>query len=291
MFIDIMVPFWGDPALLYQAVDSVLAQTADGWRLTIVDDCYPDASVAEHFATLTDPRIRYLRNPENLGIIANFQHCKDLAEADYVVFMGCDDLMCPGYVAEIKKMADRFPGAEIVQPGVRVIDEQGRTHLPLSDRVKAVLRPSVPGAAVLSGERLAASLLVGDWLYWPSLAFRTAAVQQVDFEPDRQIILDLGLVLDMVRRGARLVLAPEIVFEYRRHSSSLSSTALLDGSRFAEEKSFFVAQSRIFSRLGWRRAARAARVHLTSRLHAASLLPAAARSSRQLRTLVRHALG
>ena len=42
MPLDIFVPFWGDPAMLRETVESVLAQSNDQWLLTVVDDAYPD---------------------------------------------------------------------------------------------------------------------------------------------------------------------------------------------------------------------------------------------------------
>ena len=87
--LDILVPFWGDPALLRRTIDSVLAQTSPDWRLTVVDDAYPDESVPAYFASLTDGRIRYVRNETNVGITENYRRCLALAEADFVVFMGC----------------------------------------------------------------------------------------------------------------------------------------------------------------------------------------------------------
>ena len=272
--IDIFIPYWGDPKKLYDAVDSVLAQTSSGWRLTVVDDCYPE-DVTEHFQTIKDPRVRYIRNDKNLGIIDNFTKCQQMAEGDYTVIMGCDDLLHPEYVATIERAAKHFPSVEIIQPGVKVVDDSGSRVTPLADRVKSAITPRGKGTRAISGENLATSLFVGDWLYWPSLAFRTDALKKVKFDPDYQIILDLGLVMDLVQSGARLALTNDIVFFYRRHADSLSSRALLDGPRFKDEKKFFAERAEAMEALGWRKAARAARLHLTSRLHALAMLPGA----------------
>ncbi|MDY2668870.1 glycosyltransferase, partial [Schaalia hyovaginalis] len=79
--IDIMLPFWGEAAYLFDTVRAVLAQDSADWRLTVVDDCYPDPAVAEHFAALDDPRIVYIRNEQNLGITANYRRCLEMATA------------------------------------------------------------------------------------------------------------------------------------------------------------------------------------------------------------------
>ena len=290
--LEVFVPFWGDPGLLTATVDSVRAQTDPRWTLTVVDDCYPDPSVAETFARETDPRVRYLRNPHNLGIAANFQRCLDLASGTAVVFLGCDDVLEPEYVARAHETLAAFPQADIFQPGVRVIDAEGAEVVPLGDRVKRWLTPRTHGPVVLSGQDLAASLLRGNWLYWPSLMFRTSAVQEHAFRQDLPIILDLALVIDMVADGSALVLDPRVSFSYRRHTTSLSGVALSDGSRFAQDRRYFSDAAAQMRRLGWPRAERAARVRLTSRLHALTLVPGALSSpedrARALRQVLRH---
>lgn len=293
--LEVFVPYWGDPDLLRATVESVRAQRDPRWTLTVVDDCYPDPSVAALFADEADPRIRYRRNEQNLGIAANFQRCLDLASGEAVVFLGSDDVMLPDYVGRAHELLAAFPDADIFQPGVQVIDADGREVMPLGDRVKGWLRPRASGPVVLSGEELAASLLRGNWLYWPSLVFRTDKVQHHAFRQDLPIILDLALVLDMVVDGSALVLDPEVTFAYRRHATSLSGTALSDGSRFAQDRRYFADAEAQMRGAGWRSAERAARRRWTSRLHALTLLPAALRSRddrpRAVRQVLRHAAG
>lgn len=291
--LEILIPFWGDPLLLEATVRSVRAQDDPRWRLTIVDDCYPDPRVAERYASEADPRVRYLRNERNLGIAANFQRCLELATGDAVMFLGSDDLLEPGFASRTHALLAQFPEADIVQPGVRVIDADGAAISPLGDRVKGWLRPSEDGPVVLAGEALAADLLRGNWLYWPSLVFRRSRVQQHAFRQDLPIILDLALVIDLVADGASLVLDPTVTFAYRRHASSLSGATLRDGSRFEQDRRYFADATEQMRSIGWTTASRAARRRWTSRLHALTYLPEAARLRERtvLRQVVRHAVG
>jgi glycosyltransferase involved in cell wall biosynthesis len=291
--IDLMVPYWGDPEYFKATVRSVLAQSSPDWRLTVLDDANPDPWAGEWLASLDDERITYRRNETNQGITVAFRQCIELATADLVAVPGSDDLLLPDYVRVVTEAHRRFPTADIIQPGVRVIDEHGAPATPLADTIKQrVVRPRGQGTRVLAGERLATSLLHGDWLYWPSLVFRREAVQATPFRPGLPIILDLALVLDMVLAGSELVVEPQEVFAYRRHSASLSSVKLLDGSRFAGEREYFDLAAELMRRRGWSRATRAARTHITSRLYAATLLPTALKAGDRaaLRTLLRHTL-
>jgi glycosyltransferase involved in cell wall biosynthesis len=294
MSLDILVPFWGDPGLLKETVRSVLAQTSDDWILTVVDDAYPDETVAEYFAAIDDPRITYLRNDENVGITQNYRRCVELATQDLVVLLGCDDLLLPRYVEMVLEAHRHFPEVAVIQPGVQVVDENGTVVRTLVDVVKQrVTMPRGRGRRVVRGERLAASLLRADWLYWPSLAFRRETLVRTAFREGLPIIQDLALVIDVVAAGGELLLEPEVCFSYRRHTASASSAKLLDGSRFVGERQYFTIAARQMDDLGWDGAARAARRHLTSRLHALTLLPRAlaTRNRQAVSVLAKHVFG
>lgn len=291
--LDILVPYWGDPALMRLTVQSVLDQTSPHWRLTVVDDAYPDPQVTDWLRGLSDPRVRALRNETNQGITANYRRCRDLATQDFVVFLGSDDLLRPRYVERVLQDLAAFPDADMVQPGVRVIDETGSPARSLVDSVKQRLLAPDPDAPVeLGGERLAASLLEGNWLYWPSLVFRRERLLENDFREGFPIIQDFALIIDLIAGGSTLVVDPRESFVYRRHGGSASATTLEDGSRFEAERRYYAIAAAQMRDLGWRRAQRAARARLTSRAYAVTLLPDALlrRRWQAVRQLGRHAL-
>ena len=289
--LDVFIPFWGDPGLLYATVESVRAQTDPDWLITVVDDCYPDPTVAEHFAAEKDPRIRYLRNDVNVGITDNYQRCRELAERELMMFLGCDDLMHPRFVETVRAAHAEFPRAASIQVGVQVIDEHDAPIDPLTDKVKRAIRPRVERRTELSGERLATSLLRGAWHYWPALVFRTEAVNRYPFREGLPIIQDLALLIDMTAAGETMVLDPTVCFSYRRHTQSASATSLLHGNRFSDERRYYASAAAQKSTQGWSRAARTARNRWTSRLHAVTLLPTALRRRDRaaVRSLVDHA--
>lgn len=290
-WLHLLVPYWGDPALLDETLSSVLAQTDGRWRVTIIDDAYPDPAAQQAWGHHPDERITYLRNEANLGVAGNFEKARRLADGALVAFLGSDDLLHPSYVAQAWRVHEAHPDADVIQLGVDVVDEDGRPADGLTERIKRRLMPRGEGPHVLAGEELATSLLRGNWLYWPSLVFTADALGRVRFREDLPTILDLALVLDLVTGGARLVVDPVVCFSYRRHAQSASSLGLHAGDRFEEDRRFFAETARRMADLGWPRAARAARRRWISRLHALSLAPAALRqrSGRQLRVLGRHA--
>lgn len=285
--VDIMLPFYGDPGLLRRAVRSVLDQRDPDWRLTVVDDGYPDDTIEPWFAGLGDERVRYRRNAANLGAQPNNRYCLELVEHELFVMMGADDLMLPHYLDTVRGLHDAFGTAAVVQPGVEVIDDEDRPVRPLADVVKGWLAPRGSGPREVGGEALAASLLRGNWLYNPSLCWRTAALGAI---PESADVFDLALPLDVIAAGGTLVVDDAVCFRYRRHRTSDSGSGAAAGNRFPEEKRFFAAEAERMQARGWPRAAAAARGHLTSRLNAAVQLPGAVarRDTEAARVLGRH---
>ena len=276
--IDLLVPHYGDRALLERTVASVLAQADPRWRLHVVDDNPPsvDQGLDRWFDGLGDPRVTYTRNLSRLGIAGNFQRCLDLAWSDRVVFPGCDDELMPSYVGLVRDALRRHPEATAVLPGVRVIDETGEPSWPLTDRVKSWL--ALSSGEPVGGERLAVSLMRGNWTYFPAICWDRRAIARHGFRHDLPITLDLALLVDVVLEGGTLLRLDEDGFRYRRHAASLSSVGAGDLARFAEEADLFAECADRFTAAGWSRATRAARLHLTSRLHAATRLPGSLRT-------------
>lgn len=278
--IDVMLPFWGRADLLREAVESVLAQDDPNWRLTVVDDAYPDPQAAAWVADLEDERIRFTRNEENLGVSGSFQLCLDIAREDWVVIFGCDDRMLPGFIGRMRELVAAHPDVAYLQPGVRVIDEHGEPHLPIGDRLKAHYRLDTDGPEEVGGEVLTASLLRGNWMYFPATVWNRAKAARFGFEPAYQIVLDWWLQLDLLFDGEQALLDPEVTFEYRRHPLQMSTTTAFDVTRFHEEKALVLRTREITRARGWRKASRAATWHESSRLHALMIVAKLLRAGR-----------
>lgn len=296
--LEFLIPFYGEPRYLHEAIAGIRALVDTDWRLTIVEDAYPDgAAVERDVAALGDDRIRYLRNERNVGVNANVHRCIQLAERDHFVITGYDDRVLPNYGQVVAGLLARHPEAALIQPAVEVVDEDGRPHRPLPDRIKALAGPVGPrhrghDDVVLQGERAVAGLLRGNWLYTPALCFRRDALQRAPFRPGIDAAHDLAFVVDVLLDGGTLVVGSEVCFAYRRHRQSHSSSFARSGVRFEQERRYLDDISAELRDRGWRTAERSARRRLLSRLNAAAQLPRALRhrETTALRSLARQAL-
>jgi glycosyltransferase involved in cell wall biosynthesis len=261
--IDILLPYWGDFKLLKKTVESVIAQTEPNWRLMVFDDAYPTDEAKKYFKKLKDDRITYFRHKENIGITKNFNFSIEAAAAKYCIILGCDDIMLPHYVETALK---HIGEADFYQPGVQVIDGKDQPYMPLVDKIKNRLRPKKSGT--YEGEYIARTLAMGNWLYFPSITWKTKTLQRYRFDTThdntQDVILELNLVLD----GGKLFVDNEVTFQYRRFADSWSSRRKTKaGGRFREEAEIYNHFAEEFKRKNWPKAARAAKMHITSRAH------------------------
>jgi GT2 family glycosyltransferase len=266
VFLHVLVPAYGDSPYLAETLRSVLATGAADLRLTVVDDGTPGDAVAE-VCRAAGPSVEYLRLPAHAGVAGAFQACVDRSQGAYTLMMGSDDVMAPGYPAALRALVAEYGAPEVATTRVNVVEGRGADVRPLPDRVMAVLAPKGASTRLLAGDRLVASLLTGNWLYFPALAWRTDVLRAHGFRPDMETALDLDLALRVLLDGGSLAWAPEVAFHYRRHAASVSSRTAVSGERFTEERALYRWASEQSGALGWRRSRRAARLRATSRLH------------------------
>ncbi|WP_053738194.1 glycosyltransferase [Nocardia sp. NRRL S-836] len=270
MTVHFVAPYYLEPKILFEMIDSVCAQTRDEWLLTVVDDQYPGTAAEDYIRQIGDPRIEYVRNEVNLGATENVTRSMSLGRGKYLVVLGADDALEPNYVDVVLGMFERHPNAIMAHPGVIVVDDNSKPHdpLPLADRVKIFAGRNAWKHSELDGPDALASLMNGNWLYVPAMAFRQDVVAGTTIRHDFGSIGDLGWVTDLLLKGGTLALDPTPVFRYRRHMASHSSNHAKDVIRFDEEKFFYLDAAKRLEAKGWTKAARAARLHVFSRLHA-----------------------
>lgn len=117
----IAIPTCRRTDLLKEAIESALAQDYETMRheILIVDNeaLSDDSKTTETermVKKIEDPRIRYYRNQENLGMFGNFNRCLELARAEWVAFLHDDDLLYPDYLRKLKPLLEKGKDAGYV---------------------------------------------------------------------------------------------------------------------------------------------------------------------------------
>lgn len=120
------VPAYNAQRYLSLALDSLIAQTYTDIEILVVDNASTDSTpdIVERYAE-RDPRIRYVRNPENIGAGRNFKRCLELARTEYFRWQSADDLSAPTFVERCVAVLDREPDVIQAYPRTILIDENG----------------------------------------------------------------------------------------------------------------------------------------------------------------------
>lgn len=94
--ISILIPTYNGASYLSECIESILVQTYQDWELLIVDDCSGDdtLNIALRYAH-RDRRLRVVSNPENLGLVGNWNRCIELAQGEWIKFVFQDDWIEP----------------------------------------------------------------------------------------------------------------------------------------------------------------------------------------------------
>lgn len=123
--VSVCIPVYNGAAYIAECVDSVLSQTFVDFELIVADNCSTDDTEAI-VRSYSDPRVRYVRNTKNLGLVGNANRCLQLASCEYVCLFHHDDVMLPENLACKVSVLDAHPGVGFVHSNLLLIDEAGR---------------------------------------------------------------------------------------------------------------------------------------------------------------------
>lgn len=120
------MPVFNGQRYLRDAIDSVLAQTYGDFELLICDNASTDGTreICASYAAV-DSRVRYFRNPANLGAHPNFNRAFALASGRYFKWASHDDALLPDFLASCVRAMEKTTDAAMCQSDIDYIDELG----------------------------------------------------------------------------------------------------------------------------------------------------------------------
>jgi glycosyltransferase involved in cell wall biosynthesis len=112
---------------LRQAIESLLAQTWTDFELILSDNASTDSTeaICREYAA-RDPRIRYSRNPVNIGGVNNENLTFTLARGEFFRLAAHDDVCEPTLIEKCVAALDAHPEAVLCHTAIVEIDEEGR---------------------------------------------------------------------------------------------------------------------------------------------------------------------
>ncbi len=174
VFLSVCIPSFNRPGYLKDLLQSIALQDYANFEVVVCDDASPltqdiEKVVAGFTKNYPDKRFRFIRNPQTLGYDGNFRGLIEHAKGDYCVYMGDDDLLCPGALSRIACVVHENPGIGVIlrswamaeRETKKVIEEfryfdGDRLFEPGIKSIKTLFRRSVAIAGYTINRKLAA---------------------------------------------------------------------------------------------------------------------------------------
>lgn len=207
--VTVLMPVFNGARFLRAAIDSVLASTFLDFELLIIDDGSTDGSPGI-LASYSDPRMRVVNNPTNLGLIASLNHGLDIAQGRYVARMDADDLMLPQRLERQVETLESDLGLSMVASTIEFINADDKvTGTWDTDR------------ATTSEASIRAMLPRTNCIAHPSVMLRRSAFEALRYSPQQPNAEDWDLWMRVLANGGRIAKLPEVLLRYRVHPSSI----------------------------------------------------------------------
>jgi glycosyltransferase involved in cell wall biosynthesis len=192
--VDVGIPTYRRPRFLSEAVDSVLSQTFDRWRLFISEDGPGTGEVAAAVEPyLRDARIHFSTSGARQGPPGNKNALLRAGSAPYVAILDDDDRWHPALLARRVSFLEDHPECGFVFSASYEIDDAGNRL-----RKTGFFGPE----GVVTGEAFAVRLLQGYFVRPASLLVRRSAYDAVgaSFDETLQYIYDADMWLRIALR-------------------------------------------------------------------------------------------
>ena len=150
--VSIIMPSFQNGETLARSVQSVQAQTFEGWELIAVDDGSTDDTLARLRAlAATEPRMRVLHQ-ENGGVSAARNAGIDAAQGEWLFFLDADDRLTEDALAFLLGLADDALDVVCGAYEMRFADEGGRCerHACADGDLQTVLESLIRGDSALN---------------------------------------------------------------------------------------------------------------------------------------------
>jgi glycosyltransferase involved in cell wall biosynthesis len=207
--VSIALPVYNGSRYLAESIASVQAQTYENWELLITDDCSTDNSleIARGFAA-KDKRIKVVKNAINSKLPRTLNACFKRAMGEFYTWTSHDNRMLPEMLQVFVDYMAKRPEISLAYADMQALDMHGNLTVdPKRPLPELRFYHNVVGAAFMYrgtsakkvGEYDPGFFLAEDYQYW----------------------LRLGQV-------AEVAYIPQVLYQYRRHPASLSSTRLVD---------------------------------------------------------------
>jgi glycosyltransferase involved in cell wall biosynthesis len=123
------LPVYNGERYVAESIESLLGQSYTDFELIISDNASTDdtPSICERYAK-EDPRIRYYRQPRNVGLAPNHNFCVEQARGELFKWAAADDLYHRDLLLRCVEVLDERPETVLVHSYTAMIDEKSQMY-------------------------------------------------------------------------------------------------------------------------------------------------------------------
>jgi glycosyltransferase involved in cell wall biosynthesis len=134
--VSIGLPVYNGERFIREALDSLLGQSYQQFELIISDNASTDrtAEICQEYLA-KDQRIRYYRNPTNLGAVKNFNRVFELSSGTYFMWAADHDLREPTFIARCVEVMEQDQSVVLCYPQTVRLEPDGSYSEPIPPRL------------------------------------------------------------------------------------------------------------------------------------------------------------
>lgn len=121
----VIIPVYNGLPYLRECLESILQQTYPHYNILVLDSGSTDGSL-EYIRSLETARVQLFTTSSRLTIEENWERIKTISRNEFMTIIGQDDLLLPGYLAEMNELINQCPDASLYQTHFNYIDARGR---------------------------------------------------------------------------------------------------------------------------------------------------------------------
>ena len=262
----LMIPAFGKSPYLRQTLESAVKYLPVDVPITVIED--PSTETSLESLVKEFPRVQYVKNSQRLGIGGNFNKSIELSTGVFTQICGSDDVLLRNPLTDFNREKLSISEIAVIGLDVEVINKSGEVVKTIPDIVKRILRPRIGKSTIFQNKKIFSNLMIGDWLYFPAILWKTEIIKQIKFDGDFHTAMDLDILIRLLNVDKKIAFIKSKVIGYRRHDQSASSLYAKSIGRFDEEFLCHKNALEIARRKNWKTGAILAQLALTVRLHA-----------------------
>lgn len=201
------MPAYNAEQYICEAIESILNQTYKDFEFIIINDGSTDGT-REIIKSYNDPRIVYLENKKNSGIVVTLNRGLDFATGEYIARMDADDIAIDNRLEKQVTYMEQNKNVGLLGTGIRVFGDE----IESSDRVFTI-----------DTKQLKAELLFSSCIAHPTVMIRRSVLEKNKLRYNSEFTgaEDFCLWWE-ISKVCDISTLPDILLKYRIHASQIT---------------------------------------------------------------------